>query len=78
MSDSITLSPDELEALTGYTQATKVLRVLHSRGFLRAFINRKGEVVLERSHYEAVTRSKMEDAVTGSRKAANLSFLRAA
>jgi hypothetical protein len=73
----ITLSREEIEALTGYELATKQLNVLHARGFLRAFINRRGEVVLERTHYEAVTKGETP-AHQASGKRANLSFLKAA
>lgn len=73
MSD-ITLSEAEIQALTEYEHATKQLNVLHSRGFTRAWINRHGKVVLERAHYEAVSRGE----VKSSGKSANLSFLRAA
>lgn len=72
---AITLSPDEIEALTGYANATKQLQVLHRRGFLRAYINRKGMVVVNRTHYEAVTRGEVHNA---AKKTANLSFLRPA
>lgn len=76
MSDpGIRLSPEELEAITGYTLATKQLRVLRDRGFTRAFINRKGEVVLERTHYEAVTKGQAPQELRGSGKVANLAFL---
>ena len=71
---SITLSDAELLALTAYEQATKQLNVLHSRGFNRAYINRMGNVVLERSHYEAVSRGELQSA----RKSANLTFLKRA
>lgn len=71
---SITLSEAELVALTDYERATKQLQVLHRRGFTRAYINRSGSVVLERSHYEAVTRGE----VAQPGKSANLSFLRKA
>jgi hypothetical protein len=70
---SITLSQAELEAITGYQQATKQLRVLHARGFLRAYISRKGEVVLERTHYEAVTKGEV---LTKPTRTANLSIFR--
>lgn len=70
----ITLSEDELQKLTGYERATKQLNVLHNRGFVRAYIDRNGHVVLERTHYEAVTKGELQTA----RKAANLSFLRTA
>ncbi len=74
---SLVLQDLELVELTGYQKATKQLQVLHRRGFHRAFISRAGRVVLERAHYEAVTRG--ETAAPGAaRKAANLSFLRAA
>jgi hypothetical protein len=78
VSDSITLLPTEIEALTGYRNATKQLNVLHDRGFLRAFINRSGEVVLERAHYEAVSRGELHqpDQLSGGGKVANLDFLR--
>ena len=72
MSD-ITLTPDEIQALTGYHAATKQLKVLHRRGFLRAYINRLGVVVVERTHYEAVARGEVHNV---TKKSANLSFLR--
>ena len=70
----ILLSDADVEALTGYSIATKQLQVLHHRGFHRAYINRRGQVVLERSHYEAITRGEAQPTV--GTKAANLSFLR--
>lgn len=74
---SLVLQEFEIAELTGYQKATKQLQVLHRRGFHRAFISRVGKVVLERAHYEAVTRGEV--ATPGApRKAANLSFLRAA
>lgn len=76
MSDSVTLEKDEIEALTGYQVSTKQLDVLRRRGFHRAFINRKGLVVLERTHYEAVSRGEVQ--APGKTKSANLAFLRAA
>ena len=72
---SIALDVADIEALTGYKLATKQLDVLHRRGFTRAYINRAGAVILERSHYEAVTRGEMQNA---GRKSANLTFLRSA
>lgn len=56
---SVTLQPEELQALTGYEQPCKQLNILHKRGFNRAFIGRKG-VVLERAHYEAVCRGQID------------------
>ncbi len=75
MSDSVTLNKSEIEAITGYVTATKQLQVLSRRGFARAYINRKGAVVLERTHYEAVSRGEVHNA---PKKAANLTFLRSA
>ena len=69
--NDITLSEDEIVALTAYKNATKQLNVLHARGFTRAYIGRGGRVILERSHYEAVTRGELQ----APRKSANLSFL---
>lgn len=69
---SITLSEAEIHALTDYEIATKQLNVLHSRGFTRAYISRLGKVVLERSHYEAVSRGEL----MAPRKSANLTFLK--
>lgn len=60
--------------MTGYSQSTKQLRVLHSRGFVRAYINRRGIVVIERAHYEAVCAGQQQTKA----KSANLAFLRAA
>jgi hypothetical protein len=52
---TITLSPAELQSITGYKRAADQLRFLHDRGFYRAFKSRTtGEVVLERDHYHAV------------------------
>lgn len=73
----LVLSTDDVEALTGYAIATKQLQVLHRRGFHRAFINRLGAVVLERAHYEAVTRGAVQTEDSG-KKSANLAFLKRA
>lgn len=75
MSD-IALSADDIESMTGYATATKQLQVLHNRGFHRAFINRRGVVVLERPHFEAVTRGEAGTGPSTPSKAANLTFLR--
>ncbi|MDN8617806.1 hypothetical protein [Variovorax ginsengisoli] len=73
---SIVLTTDEIEALTGYKLATMQLERLRRDGFYRARMGRHG-VVLERTHYEAVTRG--QDAETPApRKVANLSHLRPA
>lgn len=70
MSD-LTLKQEELIALTGYEQPCKQLQTLRARGFYRAYIARKGGVVLERTHYEAVTRGQESKPL----KSANLSFM---
>lgn len=70
----LTLSDEELFELTAYKQATKQLNVLHHRGFTRAYINRDGRVILERSHYDAVTRGEL----IAPRRGANLSVFRKA
>lgn len=55
----LTLSDAELREITGgYTRQADQLRVLHDRGFFRAAILR-GQLVLERSHYDAVTRAQL-------------------
>jgi hypothetical protein len=63
----LTLAPDELREITGgYTRAADQLRVLRDRGFYRAAIIR-GILVLERSHYDAVTRMQAGE-VAGTRR----------
>lgn len=60
MSDGLTFSHDELVEITGgYVRQADQLRVLHARGFYRADILR-GRLVLERSHYDQVTRGHVE------------------
>jgi predicted GIY-YIG superfamily endonuclease len=53
---TITLSPAELQSITGYKRPGDQLRELHRQGFYRACRARGGKahVVLERLHYEAV------------------------
>ena len=53
----VALQPSEIVQLTGYEQPCKQLSVLHKRGFVRAFIGRRG-VVLERPHFETVSRGQ--------------------
>jgi hypothetical protein len=65
---NVALDSAEIVCLTGYEQPCKQLAVLHKRGFVRAFMGRKG-VVLERPHFEAVSRGYMGPAKT---KEANL------
>jgi len=52
--NTLVLSHDELVALTGYRRAHEQLAELLRQGFYRARRNRLGEVVLERTHYDAV------------------------
>jgi hypothetical protein len=53
----ITLSEDELHALTGYRMPSKQLEELHRQGFVRTRRHPlSGRVVLERPHFEAVSR----------------------
>lgn len=51
---SLTLTPDELHALTRYAVPSKQLAELHRQGFYRARLARDGSVILERPHFEAV------------------------
>ncbi|MFN7725185.1 MAG: hypothetical protein ACK5QH_08960 [Rubrivivax sp.] len=52
---SITLSAEELFAITGYQRPGDQLAELLDRGFYRARRSRAtGQVILERAHYEAV------------------------
>jgi hypothetical protein len=54
--DNVTLSPAEIQAVTGgYKRASDQLRELHRQGFYRARIGRvSGQVILERAHYDAI------------------------
>jgi len=76
MIDAITMSQDELLAITGYRTPTKQLNILHARGFVRAYVGRHG-VVLERAHYDAVCRGEFGKLPEQRKTAANLDFLRA-
>lgn len=72
---TITLTPAELEHLTGYKQPTQQLNVLHRRGFHRAFMARTGGVVLERAHYDAVCRGQQGSTQPQPLRTVNLSFM---
>lgn len=76
MTQSVVLSKEEIEALTQYKVPTMQLNVLRRQGFYRAHIGRHG-VILERSHYEAVSRGQ-DEAPGTPRKVARLTNLRAA
>lgn len=56
---SLILTPEEVQALTGYRQPHAQLRELHRQGYWRA---RRapvtGRLILERAHYEAVARGE--------------------
>lgn len=71
---STILSRPEIEALTGFKMPTKQLNVLHRRGFSRAYISRSG-LMLERTHYEAVTRGVFGGASAKERPKANLEWM---
>ena len=57
----LTLTPDELYEITRYKRQADQLKYLHKRGFHRAVIQR-GQVLLERAHYEAVCAGAFEPA----------------
>jgi len=52
----ILLSEGEIQALTGFQKPSLQVRELHERGFARARVNARNQVVLERAHFEAVCR----------------------
>lgn len=76
MSETI-MSEDEISAITGYIQPGRQLATLKARGFERAYRDRAGRVVLERSHYDAVTRGQF-GAQAPARPAVNVAFLKRA
>lgn len=54
-----TMTAAELYGITGYLRPFEQLKILHGRGFTRAWrAPTNGHVILERSHYEAVTRGQ--------------------
>ena len=56
----LNLTPEEVQdAAGGYVRPADQLRELHNRGFVRAYRSKvTGKVILERAHYEAVTRGQ--------------------
>ena len=58
----ITLSPDELQEITGYKRPADQLRELRRLGFYRARPGRLSGVILERSHYDSVSRGQLQAA----------------
>jgi len=76
-SEQVTLSPKELEQITGYATPLKQLNVLHKRGFVRAYRARTGQIVLERQHYFAVCRGEFAQLPQSfNRSSVNLDFLK--
>lgn len=55
---SLTLTPEELHALTGYRRPADQLRALHQRGYWRAVRLVTGQVCLTLAHLEAVERGQ--------------------
>jgi hypothetical protein len=76
MPDEI-ISAAQIERMTGYILPCKQLEVLHERGFIRAYRNRRGVVILEQSHYDAVTRGQF-GAQAQVKPAVNVAFLKRA
>ena len=73
---ALVLSPEEIESVTQYSRPTMQLEELRRQGFYRARMGRHG-VIVERSHYEAVTRGEAQNA--GAKiKSINLGHLKAA
>lgn len=62
MSAQLTLTADELQALTGYRRASEQLRELHRRGYWRACRSITGAVVLTREHFGAIERGEDKQA----------------
>lgn len=56
MTESLVLSLDELQALTGYKRPAEQLAELRRQGFWRARRSILGPVILERAHFDAVSR----------------------
>lgn len=75
-----TLTERELIEITGYSSPNQQLDVLHKRGFIRAFRSRKGNVILERPHYQSVCRGEFggNDKLQVTGRGVNLSFMKRA
>ncbi|HSH86857.1 MAG TPA: DUF4224 domain-containing protein [Methylophilus sp.] len=74
MSD-LTLSPDEIEEITGFTQPCKQLEALRQNGFIRSHRARDGRIVLERAHYLAVCNGQYNNGKSQT-PAANLAWMK--
>jgi hypothetical protein len=57
----VTLSDEELRAVTQYVQPARQLAELRRQGFYRARRGRDGSVILERAHYEAVATAEPKE-----------------
>ena len=73
----ITLTNEELVALTGYRRPADQLRALHAAGYWRARPGPDGAVILERAHADAVARGQTS-ANDGSRPRVKPAVRRAA
>ncbi len=73
-----TLTPAEIEAITGYRTPSRQLQTLHARGFSRAYRDRLGKVVLERPHYDAVCAGQFGHVERPRQPAVNVAFLKRA
>lgn len=58
----IALTAAELVTLTGFRQPGRQLQELHRLGFVRAYRNRLGAVILERAHHDEVARCRVGQA----------------
>jgi hypothetical protein len=75
---TLTLADSEIEAITGYRTPSRQLQTLHQRGFVRAYRDRGGRVVVEREHYHAVCRGQFAQVGQLTRPSVNVSFLKRA
>jgi hypothetical protein len=54
----MTLTPQEIERITGYRRPKEQLADLKKHGFVRARMRRDGKVILEKDHYVAICRGQ--------------------
>lgn len=64
---AITLTAQEIEALTAYKRPADQLRALHAQGYWRAHRASTGRVILERAHYLAVSEGRAAEAANRPR-----------
>ncbi|MCK9687356.1 hypothetical protein [Scleromatobacter humisilvae] len=55
-SDRLLLTAEEVSAVTGYVKPALQVRELHKQGFIRARVNVRNEVILERAYFDAICR----------------------